>query len=189
MLIGLCGCKQVGKDTAAQWLVEEQGYTRLAFADKLKEAVANLFNLTIQEIDILKTTGGRVVVDDDVTPLLYTSYSLRVFLQRFGTEMGRNTFGRHFWIGQWLDAFQMIDHDTPVVVTDVRFENEARQIKIEGGFIIQIVRPGYNPDGHASEERLSEHLIDAYVENNTNLDEFKAKFLATIEGLSIGVVG
>ena len=35
-ILGLVGRKQSGKDTFAQRLVEEHGYTRLAFADPLK---------------------------------------------------------------------------------------------------------------------------------------------------------
>ena len=39
MIIGLSGYAQSGKDTVAEILVEEYGYTRVAFADIIKQAV------------------------------------------------------------------------------------------------------------------------------------------------------
>ena len=38
MIIGLSGYAQAGKDTVAQMLVEDYGYTRLGFADIIKKA-------------------------------------------------------------------------------------------------------------------------------------------------------
>ena len=37
MIIGLTGYAQSGKDTLANILVENYGYTRVAFADKIRE--------------------------------------------------------------------------------------------------------------------------------------------------------
>jgi hypothetical protein len=196
MLIGLGGCKRVGKDTAAQWLIDEQGYTRLAFADKLKEAVASLFGISIEQVDHFKQEGVHVEIDLPVTSDYINDklvLSWREFLQRFGTEMGRNTFGQNFWIRQWSDSYTALwvmqpDEAQKVVVTDVRFENEAKEIKLQGGYIIEITRPGYNPDGHASEEPIPSILVDATVRNESNLEDFRTRFLATVEGLTMGIV-
>ena len=43
MIIGLTGYKGSGKDTAASHLVEKYGFTRVAFADKLKKSAAACF--------------------------------------------------------------------------------------------------------------------------------------------------
>ena len=199
MLIGITGCKGVGKDTAAQWLVEEQGYTRLAFADKLKEAVAVLFGIPVEEVDRFKTEGGttvsvnyfdRLVPPYEIHPVVV--YDWRQFLQRFGTEMGRNKFGQNFWIQQWNDSYTAMwvmqpDEAGKVVVTDVRFENEAKTIKMAGGYIIEITRPGHKPDGHESEEPIPSILVDATVRNESNLEDFRTHFLAHVEALSMGI--
>ncbi len=195
MLIGICGNKGAGKDTAASFL---DGYTRMAFADKLKEAVANLFDISIPEVDEFKE-AAELPEDDiavmlgDYGGMLHTSLPWRGFLQRFGTEMGRNTFGEKFWVEQWATQYDILymtnsDAAKKVVVTDVRFHNEASRIIWYGGHIIQITRPGCEPDGHASEDRLSKDLIDATVYNDGTLDDFRRKFLAVVEGLSVGVV-
>jgi len=197
MLIGIAGCKGVGKDTAAQWLIDEQGYTRLAFADKLKEAVCNLFDIDVAIYNTLKgddrvaDTVGHVILE--LSGTTEYDYSWREFIQRFGTEMGRNTFGQNFWIQQWSDSYTAMwvmqpDEAQKVVVTDVRFENEAKTIKMAGGYIIEITRPGYKPDGHPSEEPIPSILVDATVRNESNLEDFRTRFLATVEGLTMGIV-
>jgi len=38
LVIGLCGRKRVGKDTVAEYLKKQFGFTQYAFADPLKEA-------------------------------------------------------------------------------------------------------------------------------------------------------
>jgi len=197
MLIGIAGCKGVGKDTAAQWLIDEQGYTRLAFADKLKEAVCNLFDIDVAIYNTLKgddrvaDTVGHVILE--LSGTTEYDYSWREFIQRFGTEMGRNTFGQNFWIQQWSDSYTAMwvmqtDEAQKVVVTDARFENEAKEIKLQGGYIIEITRPGYKPDGHPSEEPIPSILVDATVRNESNLEDFRTRFLATVEGLTMGIV-
>jgi len=191
MLVGFAGRKGAGKDTAASFLIE-QGYTRIAFADKLKEAVSNLFGIELDLVDAMKDYGRIDVIHRD---LFTTELTGRIFLQRFGTEMGRNTFGQNFWVDQWHDtwtALSVMEPDkfhTGVVVTDVRFTNEALAIHQAGGYIIDIARSGYEPDGHASEEPLPSNIIDAYILNDGSLDDLREKVFATVEGLTIGVVG
>ena len=44
-VVAISGWKRSGKDTAANYLVEEYGYTRVAFADVLKDMVAEEYNI------------------------------------------------------------------------------------------------------------------------------------------------
>jgi len=43
MIIGICGLIGSGKDTVADYLVNEHGYRRESFANPLKDAVAAVF--------------------------------------------------------------------------------------------------------------------------------------------------
>jgi deoxynucleotide monophosphate kinase-like protein len=189
MIIGLTGRKGAGKDTVGQMLVEHYDFTRIAFADKLKEAVANLFGITIEQVDELKNSPSHIRITrargaqnsismpySDTITLLYW----REFLQRFGTEMGRNTFGEDFWVKLWLEA---LPDKGDVVATDVRFENEIHAVRASGGKIIEIIRPGHEPDGHASEEPLDQYLIDEWIGNDGTIEELRAKVDFTIGGL------
>ena len=66
MIIGLTGYARSGKDTVANYLVEHHGYTRVAFADAIRDALYELNpyianNLRVAEVvddygwDIAKT--------------------------------------------------------------------------------------------------------------------------------------
>ena len=44
MIIGICGLIGSGKGTVADFLVEHQGFTKISFADKLKDGVASVFD-------------------------------------------------------------------------------------------------------------------------------------------------
>lgn len=192
-LIGLHGKKQVGKDTIAEYLVDQYFYERIAFADVLKEAVANLFNISREMVDELKLEDsigckGHVVLQID--GFIEYDYSWREFLQRFGTEMGRNTFGQHFWLDAWHDRYEAArQRKQNVVVTDVRFENEARRILSEGGYVIEVTRPtSTNEDEHASEQRISEELIDGWIDNNGTIEQLYADVDQLMEDIENGKI-
>lgn len=190
MIIGLTGCKGVGKDTAAQFLVEERGYHRAAFADKLKEAVANLFGIDRVDVDRLKEEENWNWLVEIVSIRQAASYrqlTWRELLQRFGTEMGRETFGTNFWVDLALPKDDKPLRNT--VFTDCRFNNEALRIIGHKGYIMQITRPGHEPDGHASENPISDPLIDSTVVNDSDMDTFRRRFLATYDATIKGVAG
>lgn len=183
MIIGFTGAKGSGKDTAASFLIEERGYARLGFADALKNAVAALFDLTVEQVDLLKNDLCWVELRHPLSSEAIT-FSWRKFLQRFGTEMGRNVFGQDFWVELWEDAAHDLKRAHEGIVTpDVRFINEADTIRAWGGFVIEIRRPGHEPDGHASEEGLPPNYIDAAITNDGDLDQFKTRVLGTIDAL------
>ena len=174
MIIGINGVKQAGKDTSADFFVEQQGFTRIGYADTLKEAVANLFDVPVSWTEKYKSdTRARVSMtrhyDTPGVPNA-TEYasdmSLRAFLQRFGTEMGRNTFGEDFWVQQLK---RRLSSDTNYVIPDVRFANEV----VPCDFVIEIVRPGFSDrrDAHVSEQPLDEDLIDYIVVNSGEIGD------------------
>lgn len=56
MIIGLAGKLESGKDTIADYLVKEYGYTKMAFADNLKHMCMKVFDLTCEQC---YTTEGK----------------------------------------------------------------------------------------------------------------------------------
>jgi len=192
MIIGFTGVKQSGKDTCGAFLVETYEFQRRAFADILKEAVCNLFDIDLIVYDKLKgndnvaETVGHVILE--VSGTTQYDYSWREFIQRFGTEMGRNTFGKNFWVDQWEDGLyrdSIVEDD--IVVTDVRFQNEAAKIQDLGGTIVRVTRPGYESDGHVSEEPLPNILIDADINNNGTIEDLQIDVMELYQGLIRGL--
>jgi hypothetical protein len=100
----------------------------------------------------------------------------REYLQNLGNE-ARGVFGENFWIDQvlpnpgerdwstlnWKDA-RYPDADI-LCITDVRYPNEADRIRALGGVVWEVLRPGVESDGHASEKPLPRHLVNYQIRN------------------------
>ena len=173
MLIGLNGLKGSGKDTVGSYLVDNYGYERASFAAKLKESAAALFNVNPDIWEDLKNDDkafvqlGRNVGSFEPTHNI-SSISIRIFLQRYGTEAHRTVFGSDFWVDH---ALKGVDRNQNIVFTDARFENELSRIKSLMGVNLQILRPQLtNEDDHISEAPPPIELIDFQIVNDQDLD-------------------
>jgi hypothetical protein len=75
-----------------------------------------------------------------------------------------------------------------VVITDVRFINEARAIRKRGGLLVRIERTDYDVvDNHVSETELDGWTYDAVVYNTPGLttpEELAALLLAELHELA-----
>jgi hypothetical protein len=196
MLIGLNGSKGSGKDTVGQYLVEDYGFTRISFADKLKKSAAELFNIPVEKWDEWKNDDRAIVsikaewwdsADRSPDPALVagfkTSMSVRYFLQRYGTESHRNVFGDDFWVDALFRDYDPTDGGN-YVVTDARFPNELRRIKELNGYNLNINRRrDVSEDSHISEAPPPAIYIDSWIDNNSTfnrlyrqIDNFMATF-------------
>lgn len=179
MIIGLNGKIGAGKDTVADFLVKEYGFTKVGFSDVMYDAVCGLWGITKEEALAWKQ-DGFVEIDPPQEEeydhiVMRMVFSWRTFLQRFGTEMGRNVFGEDFWVDQfnrkYLDLWDEELEAVRLVVRDVRFDNEAQNIVDFGGDIWQVHRPGHESDGHPSEAGIDENFIRGDIMNDGTIDE------------------
>ena len=172
-IIGLSGFARPGKDEAAKVLVEEFGFTQVAFADKLREMLYQLnpivgdgpFGLDYVQT-IIDMYGWDGYKETEYGP------EIRRLLQRLGTEAGRKTL----WDSIWIDAaFAGLPEDAKVVVSDARFFNEFDAIIDRGGYIWRIDREGVGPaNDHPSElEAVNYDKFSLYLKNNGTLEEYK----------------
>ncbi|WP_051432591.1 hypothetical protein [Promicromonospora kroppenstedtii] len=178
-LIGLVGVKRSGKDTFAAGLVE-RGYTRVAFADPLREMVEEIDpwlitppwqpEPTIRLLQALQIYGGWEGLKD--TPY---GPEARRLLQQSGQAVRRR--GPGFWLNAGLaEATGALMEGAPgVVITDVRYKNEADAIQRDGGILVRIVRPDLvSTDTHPSETELADYPTDFTIRNSGTADELVA---------------
>ena len=164
MIIGLSGFAQTGKDTIANHLVENYGYRRVAFADLLREA---LYRLDPNITDIPELPG--VTVSSAVRGLGWellkqSSPQVRGLLQRMGTEVGREMFGKDFWVKQ---AFKNVYKGSNIVFTDVRFPNEYDAVRQYDGALWRVEKSDVYPvNAHSSETALDGFDFDKTIYNN-----------------------
>ena len=103
----------------------------------------------------------------------------RRILQLRGTEEGRNKYGDDVWI-RTLETWMRVYFDRGirrVIVTDVRFENEAEWIKKIGGTLVRIVAPertharmaqeATSPDAY---DRIKNHVSETALDMYTKFD-------------------
>ncbi|WP_263729988.1 hypothetical protein [Cellulomonas sp. SG140] len=189
-IIGLSGKKQSGKDTFAQALIDNLGYTRVAFADPLKEMLYALDPLVVVRTDetgLLREAGmpafARGLRYARITMLVDSVgwdgakqlHDVRSLLQRLGTEAGRKVMGESIWVDTAMRRAAEIDG--PVVITDMRFPNEKRAVEFAGGWSVRIERPGLaqDPDAHASETALDAEVFDFQVVNGGTVADLQSQ--------------
>lgn len=163
-LIGLTGYAQSGKDTVASILVEKYGYTRIAFADKIRD-----FLYGINPMVACSPTG---YLQDLVNLVGWDNAKQEPQVRRLLQDLGisaRELIDENIWI---TAALSKVNEDERVVVTDVRFENEAIMIKLMRGQLWRVKRVGFGPvNEHVSESELDGYKVNQIFVNNGSIED------------------
>ncbi|WAB08766.1 deoxynucleoside monophosphate kinase [Streptomyces phage Andris] len=177
LIIGLSGYARSGKNEAAEALVQ-YGWRQAAFADKLREFLYALDPLIPGHYGAGNLRLRRLV---DATGWDYAKVTypeVRALLQRAGTEAGRRVLGENVWV----DAlFREFAEAPALVLTDVRFPNEARAVAERGGVMIRVERPGVGPAKdkwgrvHESEVALDGWAFDHTLVNDGSVRDLHLK--------------
>jgi dephospho-CoA kinase len=172
MIIGLSGYARSGKDEVAKILVEDYGFTRLAFADKIRQLL----------LAIDPSLGGpklSTIVAEYGWDVAKSKSEVRTLLQHLGVA-ARNLIDEHIWVTTVLN--QIEENDKNYVITDVRFENEATAIKLIDGEIWRIRRTHNVPvNNHISEHALDDYRFDQILKNEGSLDDLRELVRKRIE--------
>jgi len=176
-VIGFTGYAQSGKDTIAKEFVDKLGYERVGFADSLKQILYALNpRVELFNDDFIGHWHVKNIVDDRGWDEAKKEPEIRELLQRLGTEGGRSAMGEDIWVKTLFAQ----PHGARIVIPDVRFENEANEIRRRGGKVVQIVRPGVGPvNSHASDQINFE--ADYIVVNDGTIEEAYKKVLYCLE--------
>ena len=169
IIIGINGKKGSGKDTFASLLANELlgklglKVTLKAFADNLKKCcaiISNQHEWNFYSQDCKNKKAG------------FLSMTNRELMQKFG-DLTRQ-IDPDIWIKLALDI-NNVNTDV-LIITDVRFKNEAKAIKDKGGILIRIESDRPETDLHISEIDLDNYgKFDFEVINNkdTSLENLK----------------
>lgn len=163
-LIGLAGKARTGKDTAAA-ILAERGFLRYAFADPIRRGAEVMLGLTYDQV---YGNGKEQPIDwlAGITP--------RRIKQTLGTEWGRGHVHRDVWLRlaqqEWRAVRAAFPDAAGLVISDVRFENEAAWIREAGGQVWHVLRDAAPAvEGHTSEDGVEPRGQDEVIVNNGTL--------------------
>lgn len=173
-LIGLTGFAGSGKDTVADILVDKYGYVKVAFADPLREMllILNPHIGTPKTLSELVGKHGWRWVKNRFP-------EVRRLMQVFGTDIVRDKIDSNFWVRALAERIENLER---VVISDVRFPDEANLVTSRGGVIWRVERSGLTKMNHASENI---DLIDSslIINNDTSVSDLNKK-IAKLLGLN-----
>jgi hypothetical protein len=162
-VLGLGGEARSGKNFVASLVRDEFGFIPWAFANPIKFAVYS-----------------QRECPWSLNTLFYEEKpkELRERLQLFGTEMGRDIYGQQVWNKQ-TEAFIFLAENEMkakgVVLSDIRFPDEADFVKSLGGIVLKVNREGSGlSDGlekHRTESLISQIKFDGIIDNTQDVDQ------------------
>lgn len=145
-VVAFVGQQGSGKSTLADALVTNCNYTRVSFADALREDVAELYGLTLEE---MRTSKGVAMEKlGGATP--------RQILQRYGAF--RRAEDSEHWVKR-MDA--KLQGPNLYVIDDLRYHNEEAMLRAHDTLIVRL-DSGHAPidDNHESERDVPNIIHD-----------------------------
>lgn len=182
--IGMTGPAGAGKSTAADWFIDTFRHRAFLFAAPMKAALVAMIDSARPKAN--PHPGAWYVNNPEgkQTPMDFMGdVTARHLMQTLGTEWGRNTISKDFWV-RIAAARLNRSLGTPqgrnlrYVFEDVRFDNEADLIRALGGTILRIERPGHthlsaSEAAHTSETEPPE--ADIVIVNDGTKEDLHAR--------------
>lgn len=170
---GPAGC---GKDTAANAVLAHfDGFRKVSFADGVREFAG--------EIDSMILPDGRryneLLAEYGYEVAKRKFPAVRDFLVRIGAG-ARRVFGDTVWIDRELRPRGPCDC---VVVSDLRYANEAARVRELGGWVIEIDNPSTKPANEEEAASLASVVPDVVVRNDCSKEEYEQRVLAQVQEL------
>lgn len=193
IIIGITGEIGSGKTTVSNYICETHGFDDYTFATPLK-SIAKCIGFTHKEL-----YGTQ---NEKLQPNEYWGISGRLFMQKFGTDICRNTLpgvipemkldeGDSLWIKLYkINRAKKLKRNkkSKMIVSDVRFVDESTAIQNDGGFIIRIVRKAESKtdiNEHTSETEMKSIMPDFTIVNDGTLEDLFKKVESAIDVLML----
>lgn len=173
IIIGIVGEAKTGKSTIANFLVSEHKFTEFTFAEPIKQ-IAEIFFYTKEQL--YHSQEAKVV------PHPFWGDSARDFMQKVGTELFRNHFDPSVWLRHLQYRLKNTTCDR-IVITDVRYANEADLVKEMGGILVKCTRTTDVDEKHrkhSSESGVRELPYDYLIDNDTLTIEEAYALMGTV---------
>lgn len=200
-VIAISGWRNSGKDTCADFLVGEFGFTKLSFAKPLKDLVAQTYNIPREVLD---STAGKesplpqypVIPSDPFTAAvqerlhaeLISGYWTPRALCILEGSMKRAVHSNH-WVRRVAEIIIGLPEQS-FVISDLRYKSEADTLKllIPDIKLLRLDRFDSIDTTEASERDLDAYKFDYRITNRKSVEELYNQ-LCNIPELSLDDIG
>ena len=180
ILIGLGGYATSGKDTVADFLVQDHGFYKTYMSRPLEAALLALDPQLLTDGDMLmRYSQLHSLVGYDQSK---KNPEVRRLLQKLGTEVGRQILGENVWTDLMLkEVLPILRSGKSVCVTGIRFANEHDAIKFSGQGTLWWVDRGLPPvNDHASDNSLAPEDFDRVIDNHGTLGQLESRIASLL---------
>jgi hypothetical protein len=174
IIIGLGHYSRTGKDTFANYLLEElEEYgvsaKKISFASKLKDVCHQLYGWAGLREEAYYNDPEFERYRDVVLPIIgMTPVDIWV---KFGTPAVRDQVYQNTWIDYVLNTDFGVD---VLIIPDVRFPNEVESLRAKGAHLIKVMRPGIKPRLTVADQALyGVEWFDNTIGQSGTLSELK----------------
>ena len=163
-IIGMAGRARSGKDTAADFLVDNYGFVKVSFAWPLYQSLKTMLSVDLQ--DVAKEE-----------PFEWLGVSPRQLLQTLGTEWGREMIHPDIWVLIMQRRIAALSRSgvTKIVISDVRFQNEADLIRRHGMLLHLSRDAATDVNAHCSENGLEVNAGEFLFRNDSDITELHTR--------------
>jgi len=162
----ILGPKRSGKDHVGSVLTKELGCESIAFADDIKTIIAETFDITQSELDILKNSNSDVYADRSNSMCIHMSKitNFRKIIQNYG-QVIKKLYGKKFWAHKVVNKIYTTENS--VVITDLRYNIEYKVVsKHYDVLTIRILNDDLEDnDSHSSENEMKNFKADIILDN------------------------
>jgi hypothetical protein len=169
VIVGLAGRKRVGKDSVANILINKYGYRNDSFANPIRKFIALLTN------SVNADETYQLDADKEEPIEWLGGISKRYMMQTLGTEWGRDLVHPEIWINALWRRVDVKNASVPLVISDIRYEDEAQSVREKGGWVVHVCRPGLpQTDMHETESNLYIKKTDGIVYNDGDISALRS---------------
>lgn len=159
-IIGLVGRSRVGKDTVAEIIMEDlPEYELRRLSAPLKKAIKELYDFNVSQIetDLKEKTDRRWNKTPRECIVSLTEYMMGY--------MGTDFFTKRLY-GE-------VDLPEYIIIPDVRYEHDIREIHNRGGIIIKVEKT-HNTVRHPFEDNIDDMVGDFLIKNDGSIDDLQS---------------
>jgi len=181
MIIAISGLIGSGKDTVADYLVNNHEFRRESFAGNLKDSMCAIFGWDRDMLEGRSKSSRewREQVDPWWAERLGIPHlTPRWILQHVGTDVIRGHFHDDMWLASLENKLRKTDDN--IVISDVRFRNEVKMLKSLGAVCVEVIR-GDRPQWFEYALNGETKKLDTLAIHRSEYDWIGTEFDATLD--------